>query len=146
LATPRFIATDNFRRGLLSPFARVDKGAYHARFVLLRTGQNYLRGKASVRFHWADDPESLVFLPDCVNSASMQSAGAFKMSSLCSPISNLELPALEAHHHSAEFVPGDFLAMNDKKLRAAIGSLNQSDLVRVTNSPPTPVSTTTRRP
>jgi hypothetical protein len=55
-----------------------------------------------------------------------------------------ELPAFEAHHLSA--VPGDFLAMNDMKLLAAIGSLNQSDLVRVTNSRAYACLDTTRRP
>jgi hypothetical protein len=75
----------------------------------------------------------LVSLPDGVNFGF---DAKFARSNVLALLADLqpELPAFEAHHHSAEFVPGDFLAMNDKKLRAAIGSLNQSDLVRVPNS------------
>ena len=75
----------------------------------------------------------MVSLPDGVNFGF---DAKFARSNVLALLADLqpELPAFKAHHHSAEFVPGDFLAINDKKLRAAIGSLNQSDLVRVPNS------------
>jgi hypothetical protein len=58
----------------------------------------------------------LVSLPDGVNFGCDAKFARVQMSSLCSRNSNLNCQSFEAHHHSAE-------SMNDKKLRAAIGSL-----------------------
>jgi hypothetical protein len=51
----------------------------------------------------------LVALPDGVNFGFDAKFARSNVLALLADL-QLELPAFEAHHHSAEFVPGDFLA------------------------------------